>query len=373
MNKLKRDPVLTHKFFYSIVSAAIRVFIPIIIYKQTNSIQMAMFFIVFYSSIAGIMTLALKKLIAKKPFLCMTVSILPLLLIQVILAFFEINIYSTIILGVLLGLSNAFYCSAINIYFSLTSKKIKAGRFAAWSKIGSIVYTIFTGYILGSQVFDSLLVLSVFSFVIFAISMLPLLKHRKEINSYFKTTKEVSLIEANKKLAREGIFYAFTGVVIFMVGEILPLYLYYNNLSVESVGYVVALTQAAVVAVGYLSDFMIKKKIIELNYLLFAVIPIVCFILVIFIDMPVLLYVISLLLGVSGTIGFSAYFKVYCDKTKRENLVINGHILRDFYNQTPRNLFYSVFFIIPSFPVLFVLGSLSSIGMYVFRLKEKTK
>ena len=152
-DKLKNNnSIIIHKFFEAIGTSAIQIFLPIIIYKLTNSLSLAVFFSMLKYLFSGIFTMLLRKFLVKNQFVSIMLSIIPLILIQVIIAFMQMNVFIIVTLALLSGISIPLYYFPINIYFSVLDKNSSVARYELGSLIGSIFFIIASGYLLSDNI-----------------------------------------------------------------------------------------------------------------------------------------------------------------------------------------------------------------------------
>lgn len=370
MTKTKDNAIIVHRFLYNIASLAIKVFLPIIIYQQTSEIRLALLFAGFQHIFGGLFTVLLKNFLVKKQLYSILISIVPLILIQVLINFIDINITSIIILSALAGIANPLYFIPLNIYFAKKDKKNNVAKFEVGSVLGKIFFVILNGYILGSALENSLLIVFSFSIVVFLISLIPLITNFKEINDELKNTQLKSLYKTNKKLTKANIFHLAFGFISQALYSVLPLYLYFSELSVESVAYVVAITEILKMGTFYLANLLNKKNLNIINYLVGCAITLVSSIVVIFSTSSTALFITGVVIGITFPFIFVPAFGNYCKNIKDQNITSEGLILRDFYILFPRGVVFSIFFIYPTFPVIFAVGAISSVAMFIARINR---
>jgi hypothetical protein len=373
MIKTKDNAIFLHRFLYSIASLTIKVFLPIIIYQQTGDIKLAVLFAAIQYIFSGLFTILLKNFLVKKQLISILISILPLIAIQIIISFVNINLVLVILLSIFAGITNPLYFIPLNIYFVKKDIINNVAKFEVGSVVGKVAFVILNGYILGSTLNNSLLIICSFSATLFLISIIPLILHFKEINIELKESKLISLVNINKQLTKHNLFHLFFGLFSQALYDILPLYLFYSQLSVEGVAYVVAITEILKIATYYFANYLNYKNLNLVNYLIGCLVILTSSILIIVSTSPILLFIIGTILGITSPFVYVPAFGNYCKKIGLNSIVSEGLILRDFYVLFPRGVIFSMFCLLPSFPIMFSIGALSAVAMFLTRIDSKNQ
>jgi MFS family permease len=269
------------------------------------------------------------------------------------------------------GITNPLYFIPLNIYFAKKDRTNNVAKFEVGSVIGKIAFVILNGYMLGSRLNNSLLIMCTFSTILFLISVIPLIIHFKEINKELKESKLKNLFEVNKNLKKPNMFHLFFGLFSQALYAILPLYLFYSQLSVENVAYVVAITEVLKIATFYFANYLNAKNLNLINYLIGCFVILASSILIIVSNSAILLFIIGIILGITFPFVFVPAFGNYCKNINESNTISEGLILRDFYILLPRGIIFSIFFMIPSFPIMFYIGAISAVAMFFTRIEHK--
>jgi len=364
----KKDrSILIHKFLEAIATSAIQIFLPIIIYKLTNSLSLAVLFSMLKYLVSGVFTLVLKKFLVKNQFLSIMLSIIPLVLVQVIIVFIQMNIVSVIFLSLLSGIYIPLYYFPINIYFSITDEKTSVAGYELGSLLGSVLFILLSGYLLSTNITSSLLVMGIIAVTLFIFSRLVLLKNYKKIKNVSRINSE-SLLKVNKKLKKDNFFHIFMGISSIAIFDLLPLYLFYSNLSIDGIAYVMASLKILNIGVNYLAQYFMKINKNYINYLIGSLIIFINCILTIFIKDANILYFITSLNVLAFYFLFVASFGHYVKKIKKDNIVSNGLLVRDFYLGSSRAMVAPLFLLFPFSPLMFILGAIGAVGMYFTRI-----
>jgi MFS family permease len=271
----------------------------------------------------------------------------------------------------LTGITSPLYFIPLNIYFVKKDNKNNVAKFEVGSVVGKIVFVILNGYILGSALDNSLFIMCSFSSIIFLISIIPLLLNFKEINKELKETKLKSLVKVSKTLTKQNIFHLFFGFFSQALYDILPLYLFYSQLSVESVAFVVVITEVIKIATYYFANYLNIKNLNIINYIIGCFIIFASSIIIIASNSNIVLFIIGIILGVTSPFIFVPSFGNYSKNISKKNIVSEGIIIRDFYLLFPRGIVFSIFFIFPSFLVMFSMGAVSAIAMFLTKIDHK--
>lgn len=368
MSKTKDNAIFIHRILYTIASSTIKVFLPIIVYNQTNNIELAMLFALLQYVSGGIFSAVLRKFLAKHQLLSMLISIVPFIIIQFIISFFILNLLTVIMLAILAGITIPLYYVPLNIHFTLQDDKHNVAKFETGAILGNIAFILLNGYILGANFRNSLLLISIFSFILFLLSGIPLLANYKKLNKEVLQDKTGDILKANKILKNQNLFHMFLGLFLHATTTVLPLYLVYKNLSIESVAYVVALTEVFKIITNYIANYFKAQNLDVLNYIIGCTSLIIISIILVFSKSQELLFIISILLGITFPFIFVPSFGNYCKVIKRENIVADGLILREFYLLNIRGIIFPIFFIVPSFTIIFLISALSGVGMFITRI-----
>lgn len=361
-----------HRILYSIANSFISVFLPILIFIYTDNLIYAILHCIIRESAAGLFTLLFKKVIIKNLFLSILLSFIPLIAIQIISSFEVFSVSVIILLALLSAITNPLYFIPLNIFFSHTDKKNNVAKFETGATIGKIGYILFSSYLLSSDWQNSLVFILSLSVIIFSISAIPLFLNRDRLENV-QSTDKLTLSETNKLIKTNyHIYHILYGIITTIVNTVIPLYLFYNHLGLEVVSLMVAGGEALKIGANYTAKWLIFKKLNTLNYIIACTIIVLGFISMLFVTLPVVLFIASLAISAGFSILMVASFGQYVEQLKQKNVINNGHVLRDFYILFPRNLIYLLFFIFPSFDFLFIVGIIAGILTFFFRIDEDT-
>ena len=323
----KDNLIFIHKLLKAIADAIIIVFIPLYILKTTNDIRLSMAYLIIYSLFVIFFMLVLKKLIQKYGVICIMLHFIPIIATEAILSFVEINIWSIVICASLMGLAQALYSVPLNLIFTFGDKKTNVGKFMIASNIGKLVFTLASGLIL-SYVKDSFMILSIASSVFYILCVFPLIFAYKELkdnyNNIDKTTKP-------ERLDKWYIIFHITfGLFQPIMDNVVPLYLFINDLSFQAVTIFIVLIEFLKIVINYISQVLVRKNKAIICVIISFILFMVSTIIIIFIKNAIVLYIFSTICALSFPLTFVPMFGLYCKYVKMNNTVFYGMTERDF-------------------------------------------
>ena len=321
--------IFIHKLLKSIADSIIIVFIPLYILKETNDIRLSLFYLIVFSLFVLFFMFILKKLIQKYGVLAMIIHFIPIIITEYILSFASINIGIVILCAGLMGLSQALYSIPLNLVFTFGDKKTNVGLFMIAQNVGKIIFTLASGLILSSDITNSFLILSITSSAFYIISIFPILFAYKELKNQYDNTK-LNNSERVKLNPWFIIFHISFGLFQPIMDNIVPLYLYINDLSFQSVTIFIVLVEFLKVIANTISQIAVRYRksiyLVSISFILFFS----SIIAIIFVKNNIALYILSTMASVSFPFTFVPMFGLYCNYLRRNNNVIQGITRRDF-------------------------------------------
>ena len=323
----KDNLIFIHKLLKAIADAIIIVFIPLYILKSTNDITLSIDYLILFSIFVIAFMFILKKVIQKFGVIAILLHFIPIIITEGILSFFEINFYTVLLAAMMMGLAQALYSIPLNLIFTFSDKKTNVGKFMIASNIGKLVFMLASGLIL-ANVDNSFMFLSIASTVFYISCVFPIIFAYKDLKNRYN--------DIDKNGARPQIdllfvlFHITFGLFQPIMDNVVPLYLYVNDLSFQSVTIIIVLIEFFKIIVNYISQLLVKKNrsiiCVTLSFILFMS----SIITIIFSKDPVVLYIFSTLCAVSFPLTFVPMFGLYCNYLKKKNDVFNGMTDRDF-------------------------------------------
>lgn len=324
-----QNNIFIHKLLKSIADSIIIVFIPLYVLKTTNDFRLSMAYLIIYSLFVLFFMFVLKKLIQKYGVLAMILHFIPIIITEYILSFATINIWIIIICAGLMGLSQALYSIPLNLVFTFGDKKTNVGLFMIATNIGKIIFTLVSGFILSSEIKNSFLILSIASTSFYILSIFPILFAYKELKNNYDNTKNNNS-ETVKLNPWFIIFHISFGLFQPIMDNIVPLYLYMNDLSFQAVTIFIVVVEVLKVLANMISQIAVRHKksiyLVSISFVLFFA----SIISIIFVKNNIALYILSTTASVSFPFTFVPMFGLYCNYLRKNNNVIQGITRRDF-------------------------------------------
>ena len=324
-----QNNIFIHKLLKSIADSIIIVFIPLYVLKTTNDFRLSMAYLIIFSLFVLFFMFVLKKLIQKYGVLAMILHFIPIIITEYILSFATIDIWIIIICAGLMGLSQALYSIPLNLVFTFGDKKTNVGLFMIATNIGKIIFTLVSGFILSSEIKNSFLILSIASTSFYILSIFPILFAYKELKNNYDNTKNNNsqTVKLNPWFI---IFHIAFGLFQPIMDNIVPLYLYMNDLSFQAVTIFIVVVEVLKVLANMISQIAVRHKksiyLVSISFILFFT----SIISIIFVKNNVVLYILSTTASVSFPFTFVPMFGLYCNYLRKNNNVIQGITRRDF-------------------------------------------
>lgn len=324
-----QNNIFIHKLLKSIADSIIIVFIPLYVLKTTNDFRLSMAYLIIFSLFVLFFMFVLKKLIQKYGVLAMILHFIPIIITEYILSFATIDIWIIIICAGLMGLSQALYSIPLNLVFTFGDKKTNVGLFMIATNIGKIIFTLVSGFILSSEIKNSFLILSIASTSFYILSVFPILFAYKELKNNYDNTKNNNsqTVKLNPWFI---IFHIAFGLFQPIMDNIVPLYLYMNDLSFQAVTIFIVVVEVLKVLANMISQIAVRHKksiyLVSISFILFFA----SIISIIFVKNNVVLYILSTTASVSFPFTFVPMFGLYCNYLRKNNNVIQGITRRDF-------------------------------------------
>ncbi|MCR5647664.1 MAG: hypothetical protein K6F81_05215, partial [Acholeplasmatales bacterium] len=274
----------------------------------------------------------------------MIIHFIPIIITEYVLSFATINIGVIILSAGLMGLSQALYSIPLNLVFTFGDKKNNVGLFMIATNIGKIVFTLVSGFLLSSEIKNSFLILSIASSIFYVVSIFPILFAYKELKDNYDNTKSNNS-EHVKLNPWFIVFHIAFGLFQPIMDNIVPLYLYINDLSFQSVTVFIVLVEFLKVLANMISQIAVRHNksiyLICISFVLFFF----SIIAIIFVKNNIALYILSTTASVSFPFTFVPMFGLYCNYLRKNNNVIQGITRRDFDIFSLRAPMYSLGFI----------------------------
>ena len=323
----KDNLIFIHKLLKAIADAIIIVFIPLYILKTTNDIKLSMAYLIMFSLFVILFMLVFKKIIQKYGVICIMIHFIPIICAEALLSFLEINIINVIICAFLMGLAQALYSIPLNLIFTFGDKKNNVGKFMIATNIGKLLFTLASGLVL-SYIDNSFYVLSAISSFFYIICSVPLIFAYKELKNRYI---EIDNTKENNKIDKWFILFHITfGLFQPIMDNVVPLFLYINNLSFQAVALFIVLIEFGKIIINYISQILVRKNKAIICVIISFILFLSSIIVIIFVKEPIILYIFSTLCALSFPLTFVPMFGLYCKYVKENNNVFIGMTERDF-------------------------------------------
>ena len=345
-----------NRIFKAIADSAIKVFIPILIYKNTGSLAYAFLYLALSSFVNALCYVVLKNFLKKHAALAVSLHALFIIAIEFLLLI-KMNIWLVILISVLEGVLCAFYYSLKYLY-GFMDKTNNVAKFEVGQYIGKIVFVIASALFL-DNVKNSLVFIVIFSSIFYLLSSIVLLVKIKDIKA-IAINKKLDFIQIQKDNKKWNIFHIFNGIIHLFMSSVLPLYLYIQDLSYTKVGIVLVLQYLLNILANYLSMFLGRKGKGIINIIAGSTLGFVSMIIMITIKNSLVIYIMSLVSSFGFTMLFTYMFAQYVADQKQKGYFEDSVFYRDAWQTFSRSIFCSVYLVIPSFLVIFIIGIVSN-------------
>ena len=354
--------IFLHRIIYAFGNAMIKVYVPIIIYLQTNSMFLALLFVTFFCLFAGFFANVLRRSIQKNNILYIILQIIPTIAIPILIPFVPMTILFVFIIALLSGLANALYFPALNYLFAKLDFNNNAGKFEIGRDLGEIFFLLISGFILGSSFSNSTLIVCSIAVFFYLISVIPLIFCFKYLKGFAnENLVNVPLKITHRKLKPYDLIFASMGFMLILIQYFMPLYLYKINLNIESLAIVLASISLGKIILNYLVQKLIDKKKILLCCIIASIMFVSSSIAIVLIQYGFIIYILSIVLGLSCPLFHVSSLAMYCKDLESNGQVADGIVLREMYILYPVGVFSLLYLIVPSFLLMFFMGIISGI------------
>ena len=283
------------------------------------------------------------------------------------------SIIFVLLIALFSGIANALYFPPLNYLFAKLDNKKNAGKFEIGRDLGEVAFLLISGFLLGSTLTNSTLIVCSIAVVFYLCSVIPLFFCYKSLKSFTsENVKKVPLIETHRKLKPYDLVFATMGYMLIIIQYILPIYLFKININIESIALVLASIGVGKIGVNYLVQLLTNRKKILLCCILASVLFVGSCIAIIIIQVGIPIYIFSVILGLTFPLLHVSTFSLYCKDLEANGQVADGIVLREMYILYPSGLLLGFFMFAPSFLFMFGLGIASGI-LFPLVVKERLK
>lgn len=351
----KSNAIFLHKLLKAIADSIIKLFIPLYILKTTGSVALALGYLSIYSLFVFIFLFIFKKFIQKYGVIAIILHFFPIIITEALFSFCEINLLIIIISAGLMAVTQTLYSVPLNLIFALQDKKVNVAKFQVATNVGKLIFTLVSGLVMSSEIKNSFLILSIVSSIFYILCVIPILSSYKTLKEEYSKIKvdEPKEFSQNKWFT---IFHITFGCFQATMDNVVPLFLYVNNLSFQAVTILIAVIELLKIIVNYFAKFLVKIKKQKLSCYLCGGMFMLSLVGIIFIKNNIALYLLSCLCSVSFPLTFVPMFKLFCEKINSENCTISQTTKRDIDIFSCRPMFYATYYLNMGFYGCFTLG-----------------
>lgn len=362
--KEKSNLLFLHKLIKSFADSLVKIFVPIIILQNSESMYNVVLYLIVFYTFAALFNFVLKKFLQKYGVIAIILHVIPLIAIQFLLTL-PSTWWLCVILGLLASIDQAFYFVPLNILFSFTDKKADVSKFQISTCVGKLLFILLSGFILSSNIKNSVLVLAIIGTALYLVSTIPLLYGFKLLKTeYVKIVQNKPQID-KKSYLKHNVFSMCFSVYKTTLEVVLPLYLFVNNLNFQAISIVLALIEVCKILTNLLAKFMYKKRWSFWGGIASLILFFTGLILLFTVKNVVVLYISSCLISLTFPLIFVPSFATFVKKASSDNNVFDGMTYRDIYIQSAKPILFVPYLIIPSFIAMFGVGAVSSILMII--------
>lgn len=355
--------LMLHRILVGLADSTIKIFIPLLIYKQTQNVFLAFLFGLIDFFITALLFGILKKIIQKHPILSITLYIGLVISLEFLLLI-NINIFTIMALALLNAFATTLYYGSINLLFGILDQKTNTAKFETGQQIGRIIFSIISVYLI-ANITNSLLFIVIFSSILYLLSLIPLLINKTSLKEKLTTLVNVPVktVLSDNQTLKFNIFHVFTGIFTVFTDFILPLYLYINGLSYTVVGILVMLQCVIRILGNYLGGFFIQKSLLKISTIISSFALFVCLLCIMLIKNDLIIYIFILIITLFYQILFTSFFNIFIKDQKTKGYFQDSIFYRDIYQNFAKVLIIAIYLLTHSFLTMFIFAILSSVGI----------
>ena len=365
-NEKNSNYIFVHRVFKGIADAILRVFVPLLIYKQTGNLMFSFLWACLDQIFAGIAFAVLRKFIKKYPIISIILHIFPMVLGQFLLIG-DFSLAKIIIFAFLDGFATCLYYGGINLIFGYMQKSPSTAKFETGYKVGKIIFCILSAFVLGN-IQNSLIFIIMLSSVLYICCAIPLIVRYKQYHINIDQTKN----KLSTTLSNSKWFYYYElsiNVVCSFISTILPLYLYASGLTFSATGILIALSDLLSILASLTSVLFAKKNLHKLFLIICSLLMTIAIFAILFIKQNVIIYILTLLISFAYQGQFVIMFGYLVNDQKQKHQWQDALFYRDITAQCSRLFISSNYLIFAYFPIAFIFSAISAVGTAPLSLK----
>lgn len=331
-----------YKFVSNFATSLVGTFIPLIIYKATGSLRLAIVYLFCQCLSRLICNHIFAKLYVKYPQVFLMIRIVPLLIYNIFLLFLETHlVLSLVLIIVCFGMNLSFKNNANEILFNYSSSQKKSSKNLAVTRIleciSSVISTLSGGIFLDFNP-TALIILSM---VLYIISVAPIFvyfivnRKNKGFNKDFTSNAIVAyetdtvMNQKSKKLARNMVINYFMIYFLFCIMDnftnFYTLHLFISEPTYAQAGYITAVFNVAKMISLMCVSWIGKKFDPYITSGIFAVIVGICTVVIPLIHNYVGIYALFVVFGFGYEVG--SYFMMNAMMSKSRIAGVTNKVL----------------------------------------------
>ncbi len=373
----KTNLIFLHKVLKAIADSIIKVFIPLFILKETGKLEYSLMYLAINGVVVILLNLLLKKFLQKYGVISIMLHFVPIIITEALLSLLPINLFVLISCSVLMGVSQTLYSVPLNLIFAFGDKETNVAKFQIATNVGKLGFILISGFMLGSTIQNSFLILSIVSTLFYITSVVPLMfaynmlkQNYIDVSNAHLNTEKQPISNTDKLFV---LFHIGFGSFQACLDNIIPLYLYVNNLSFTAVTIVIAIIEVLRIVSNYIAKWLVGKGKQRLSCIISCSIFTVCVACLVIFKNPVVLYVFSCLCSLCFPLTFVPMFKKFCNHLTTTNNVFDGLVYRDVYIFSFRPLLYGTYYLGLGLVPCFVTGLIAMGVMFYSEFKLTSK
>lgn len=323
--KDKTNLIFCHKLIKAFADSMIKVFVPLIILKSSGSLKLA----ILYS--------------------------FPIIILQFLLTL-EINIWLCLVIAMLAAFGQVLYSVPLNILFAFSDRKVNVAKFQIATNVGKLIFIVIGGLVIGSNIKNSILLLSIFGTILYLASIVPIVFGYKMLKVAYNHIAEHPPHYDKKSYCFFNVYHILFSIFQSVIDVIVPLYLFTKNITFESIAIAMALIELCKIGANMLAKFLVLKNKAIVSVFISVFLFVSSAIIILFANNEVLLYISSCLIGVSFPFLFVPTFSSFVKKLKNDNNRFDGMSNRDIYICLGKEIIYLPYFLFLSLVSQFIIG-----------------
>ena len=364
--------IFTHKLITAFADSLVKVFIPLIILKGTGDMMLTMIYLCVYYILCAIFNVVLKKFLQKYGIVAIVLHAIPLIALQFVLTM-QIDIFVCLIVALLASLGQVLYSVPLNLLFTFTDKDVNVAKFQIATNVGKLIFILLSGYVLGSTLENSILLLAIVGTVLYVLSVIPILYGYKLLKLTYQKISEHKE-ETNKKgYLYFNIFHASFAIYQSVLDVIIPLHLFVESLTIEKIAIVMALIEVCKIFANLLGKLFVKKGKPFVSVMVSVCLLVAGSLVMIFVRDAIALYICSCVVAISFPLLFVPMFSAFVKKVREDKNQFDGMSYRDVYIMLGKDILFVPYFIFPSLIGQFVVGIGSAVVVAISAYKATRK